>query len=225
MPAPVEPPVVFEDDCLLVVDKPAGLVVHPARGHQEGTLVQLLADRVGGGDQPERPGVVHRLDKNTSGLLVLAKTDAAHRALAKAIADRAVTREYLALVEGRPSAQSGAIDAPIGRGRGDRTKISIDTDRPREARTHFKTEQTFPTTTLLRVTLETGRTHQIRAHFKAIGHPVVGDPEYGTAGMCGLDRQFLHATRLVFIHPLSGESLEFESPLPAELVSALGQLA
>lgn len=213
--------IAYEDDSLLVVDKPAGVVVHPARGHSTGTLVQALAGRAGGGDDPERPGIVHRLDRDTSGLLVVARDEATHRALRAAISKREMTREYLALVNGRPTARTGTIDAPIGRDRRNRTKVSLGTDRPRTAVTHFEIEQTLPAATLLRVTLETGRTHQIRAHLEAIGLPVVGDQSYGDGPAYGLERQFLHATRLRFKHPASGAEVDVESPLPAELLAAL----
>ena len=213
--------IAYEDDSLLVVDKPAGVVVHPARGHSTGTLVQALAGRAGGGDDPERPGIVHRLDRDTSGLLVVARDEPTHRALRAAMSKREVTREYLALVNGRPSARTGTIDAPIGRDRRNRTKVSLDTDRPRSAVTHFEIEQTLPDSTLLRVTLDTGRTHQIRAHLEAIGLPVVGDQTYGDGPSFGLDRQFLHATRLRFVHPASGVEVDVESPLPADLAEAL----
>jgi 23S rRNA pseudouridine1911/1915/1917 synthase len=212
--------VVFEDEHLIVVDKPAGVVVHPARGHAHGTLAQSLAGRVGGGEEG-RAGIVHRLDRDTSGLLVVARDDAVHRALRELLARRAITREYLALVEGRPPARTGTIDAPIGRDRRRRSRVSIDTDLPRTAVTHFALERALPSTTLLRVRLETGRTHQIRAHLQAIGHPVVGDPEYGGAGRLGLRRQFLHATRLAFAHPVTGAALDLRSPLPADLRAAL----
>lgn len=214
-------PVVFEDDLLLVVDKPAGLVVHPAPGHRSGTLVQLLAGRVAGGDEGWRAGLVHRLDQDTSGLLVLAKTDAAHTALKRQLQDRTMGRTYTALVEGRPPARSGTIDAPIGRDRRVRTRHSTDTATPREARTHFVIGESLTGYTLLDVTLETGRTHQIRVHLKAIGHPVAGDPVYGHAGLLGLRRQFLHASRLRFEHPASGEQFAFVSELPADLTAAL----
>lgn len=212
---------IYEDEHLLVVDKPAGLVVHPARGHRGDTLVDRLVGVAGGGSDPERPGIVHRLDRDTSGLILVAKTEEAHRKLSKQITDREVTREYLALVEGRPSSRSGTIDAPVGRDRRDRTKISLNSDRPRGARTHFVIERELPDTTLLRVTLETGRTHQIRVHMQAIGHPVVGDPQYGGKLTYGLKRQFLHATKLSFVHPITGEPLEIESPLPSDLSAAL----
>jgi len=222
-PAPFR--VAYEDDHLLVVDKPAGVVVHPARGHATGTLVQALAGRASGGEDPERPGIVHRLDRDTSGLLVVARDEATHRALKAALQRRAITREYLALVEGRPPARSGTIDAPLGRDRRHRTEISTETDVPRDAVTHFEIEQALPSTTLLRVRLETGRTHQIRAHLKAIGHPVVGDPVYGTAGRLGLSRQFLHAAHLAFEHPVSGDAVDVSSPLPQDLADALATAA
>jgi 23S rRNA pseudouridine1911/1915/1917 synthase len=217
-PAPHE--VVWEDEHLLVVDKPAGVVVHPAAGHRGGTLVQALAGRAAGGD-PERPGIVHRLDRDTSGLLVVAKGDAVLRALQAQLGAREIEREYLALVEGRPPALSGTIDAPLGRDRRVRTRRSSDTDDPRPAVTHFELAEALPSTTLLRVRLETGRTHQIRAHLLAIGHPVAGDPEYGTAGLLGLERQFLHAARLAFTHPVTGAHVEVSSPLPEDLQAAL----
>ena len=214
--------VAYEDEQLLVIDKPAGVVVHPARGHSAGTLVQALAGRVAGGDDPRRPGIVHRLDRDTSGLLVVARSEAAHAALKEMLRRREVTREYLALVEGRPAARKGTIEAPIGRDRRARTRISTDTDEPREAVTHFEVETAFEGFTLLRVRLETGRTHQIRAHLLAIGHPVAGDPEYGGAGALGLGRQFLHAARLAFRHPSTGAAIDVSSPLPADLQLALG---
>jgi 23S rRNA pseudouridine1911/1915/1917 synthase len=217
--------VAYEDEHVLVVDKPAGVVVHPARGHRSGTLVQALAGRVAGGEDPERPGVVHRLDRDTSGLLVLARSEPAHAALKAAIAGREVVREYLALVEGRPAARAGTIDAPVGRDRRVRTRVSTETDEPRPAVTHFETERALPGSTLLRVRLETGRTHQIRAHLLAIGHPVAGDPEYGRAGLHGLERQFLHAERLAFAHPVTGEPLDLRSPLPEDLAAALARAA
>jgi 23S rRNA pseudouridine1911/1915/1917 synthase len=213
--------VAYEDDHLLVVDKPAGLVVHPARGHRTGTLAQALAGRAAGGEDPYRAGIVHRLDRDTSGLLVVAKSDEVHRALKALLATRGLHREYLALVDGRPPARSGTIDAPIGRHRQDRVLMSIDTDEPREARTHFEIEQLLPRATLLRIVLDTGRTHQIRVHLAAIDHPVCGDPQYGTAGRYGLERQFLHAARLSFAHPVTSEAIDVRSPLPADLVAAL----
>jgi 23S rRNA pseudouridine1911/1915/1917 synthase len=225
-PAPAEAPdapydVPYADEHLLVVDKPAGVVVHPARGHRTGTLSQALAGVAAGGDDAARAGIVHRLDRDTSGLLVVARSEAVHRALRAALQARKITREYLALVEGRPPARSGTIDAPLGRDRRVRTRMSTDTDDPRAAVTHFEIERALPRTTLLRVRLETGRTHQIRAHLRAIDHPVVGDPEYGTAGRLGLERQFLHAARLAFDHPVTGARIDVSSPLPADLQEAL----
>ena len=221
LPQDIPLSIVYEDDALLVVDKPAGVVVHPARGHHSGTLVQALAGRAAGGQDPWRPGIVHRLDRDTSGLLVVAKSEEAHRRLRALLSDRRIEREYLALVEGRPPARTGTIDAPLGRDRRARTRMSVDTDVPRAAVTHFSVERALPGATLLRVRLETGRTHQIRAHLQAIGHPVAGDPEYGRPGLFGLERQFLHSTRLAFDHPLTGERIEVSSPLPADLAAAL----
>jgi 23S rRNA pseudouridine1911/1915/1917 synthase len=216
--------IVYEDSDLLVVDKPAGVVVHPARGHQQGTLAQALADRAAGGEDPERAGIVHRLDKDTSGLLVVAKSAQVHRLLKALISSRELHREYLALVDGIPPARTGTIDAPIGRDRRDRLLISLTSDHPREARTHFELVEALGGAALLRVTLETGRTHQIRVHMSAIGHPVVGDRSYGGTVRFGLKRQFLHAARLSFVHPISGKPIDVTSPLPADLESAL-QLA
>ena len=215
--------VAFEDDHLLVVDKPAGVVVHPARGHRTGTLSQALAGRAAGGEEPWRAGIVHRLDRDTSGLLVVAKSDEVHRALKALLAARGLHREYLALVQGHPPARTGTIDAPIGRHRRDRVLMSIDTDDPREARTHFEIERLLPHAALVRVVLDTGRTHQIRVHMAAIGHPVCGDPQYGTAGEFGLRRQFLHAARLAFTHPVTEEAVDVRSELPEDLQAALEQ--
>ncbi len=213
--------VVFEDAHLLVVDKPAGVVVHPARGHWTGTLAQGLAGRASGGEDSARAGIVHRLDRDTSGLLVVAKSDAIHRELKQLIAARALRREYLALVEGVPQARSGTVDAPIGRDRRDRLLMSIETDAPRAARTHFELLQTAGAASLLRVVLETGRTHQIRVHLAAIGHPVCGDRQYGGSSRFGLERQFLHAARLAFAHPVTAQELDLRSPLPPDLQRAL----
>jgi 23S rRNA pseudouridine1911/1915/1917 synthase len=238
----------YEDEHLLVVDKPSGIVVHPARGHARGTLVHgLLAldaeagstggqaagprpeDRAAyggprGGDEPDRPGIVHRLDRDTSGLLVVARSAEAHRALQDLVRARGVTREYAALVVGRPRSRSGTIEAPIGRDRHDPLRHSLDTDVPRHAVTHFEVEELFTRHALLRVTLETGRTHQIRVHLAAIDLPVSGDPLYGRAGDLGLERQFLHARRLAFTHPITGEAVDVSSPLPPDLDAALATL-
>jgi 23S rRNA pseudouridine1911/1915/1917 synthase len=227
VPESIELTVPYEDEHLLVVDKPAGLVVHPAPGHAQGTLVHgLLAYDVEGGDEPERPGIVHRLDRDTSGLLVVARSPEAHRRLQELVQSRELTREYLALVVGRPRSRRGTIDAPIGRDRRDPMRQSLDTDTPREAVTHFEVEQLLPNHrqsrhTLLRVSLETGRTHQIRVHLDVIDLPVAGDPLYGRAGDLGLERQFLHAARLAFDHPFTGDRVDVTSPLPADLAAAL----
>ena len=213
--------VAYEDEHLLVVDKPAGVVVHPARGHWDGTLAQALEGRASGGEEPWRAGIVHRLDRDTSGLLVVAKSDEVHRALKALLAKRRLRREYLALVDGHPPARTGTIEAPIGRHRRDRKLMSIDSEDPREARTHFEIERLLPAAALLRVALETGRTHQIRVHLAAIGHPVCGDPQYGVKDRFGLERQFLHATRLAFTHPVTGAEVDVSSPLPADLAAAL----
>jgi 23S rRNA pseudouridine1911/1915/1917 synthase len=213
--------IAYEDEQLIVVSKDAGIVVHPAGPHRDGTLSQALARRGAAGGEAWRPGIVHRLDKDTSGLLVVAKSEEAHRRLKAAMAARQIVREYVALVEGRPPSRSGTIDAPLGRDRRARTRMSVDTDKPRSARTHFVLEQALADTSLLRVRLETGRTHQIRAHFEAIGHPVCGDREYGTAGRYGLRRQFLHAARLELAQPFTGEPLVIESQLPGDLARAL----
>jgi 23S rRNA pseudouridine1911/1915/1917 synthase len=218
------PQIVFEDDHLLVVDKPAGMVVHPGAGVSDGTLVQELADKLAGGPDPDRPGVVHRLDRDTSGLLVLARSEAVHAALQEAIRRREVEREYLALVAGRLGSRTGTIDAAIGRDRANRTVMSTRTDKPRSAITHFEVVEELPGRSLLRVRLETGRTHQIRAHMLAIGHPVCGDQVYGgsaSGSALGLTRQFLHSARLVFSHPVTRERLDCESKPPAELHRAL----
>jgi 23S rRNA pseudouridine1911/1915/1917 synthase len=216
--------VVYEDEHLLVVDKPAGVVVHPAAGHATGTLSQALAARGAAGGDRERPGIVHRLDRDTSGLLVVAKSDTVHRALQDLIRCRALEREYAALVEGRP-ARSGTIDAALGRDRVDRKLVSTRTDAPRAARTHFEIVEELPRTSLLSVRLETGRTHQIRAHMAAIGHPVVGDSAYGggkSGERFGLTRQFLHSKELRFRHPITGAYLGCESKLPLDLSRTLG---
>jgi 23S rRNA pseudouridine1911/1915/1917 synthase len=214
----------YEDEHLLVVDKPAGLVVHPAPGHSQGTLVHgLLAYDVEGGEEPDRPGIVHRLDRDTSGLLVVARSPDAHRRLQELVRTRALTREYVALVVGRPRSRRGTIDAPIGRDRHDALRHSLDTDTPRDAVTHFEIEELLPRHTLLRVALETGRTHQIRVHLGAVDLPVAGDPLYGRPGELGLERQFLHAARLAFEHPFTGEAVDVTSPLPDDLERALAE--
>jgi 23S rRNA pseudouridine1911/1915/1917 synthase len=210
--------IAYEDEHLLVVDKPAGVVVHPAAGHASGTLVQALAGRTAGGD-PERPGIVHRLDRDTSGLIVVARSEEAYEGLRALVRERAVEREYLALVRGRPRSRTGRIEAPIGRDRRAPTRRSLDSDSPKDAITHFEVLELMPAHALLRVRLETGRTHQIRVHLAAIGLPVAGDPVYG-ASEPGLRRQFLHAARLGFVHPLTGAAVDVSSALPADLETA-----
>ncbi len=212
--------IVHLDDALAVVDKPAGLVVHPAPSHRGPTLVGELGDILGGGD-PERPGIVHRLDKGTSGLLVVARGPEALAALQAQVRRREVERIYLALAGGRLTSRTGTIDAPIGRAQRQRHRMAVSGAASREARTHFEVLELLARESYLEARLETGRTHQIRAHFAAIGHPLAGDTTYGGPGRYGLERQFLHAHRLSFAHPVGGERLSFESPLPADLVAAL----
>jgi 23S rRNA pseudouridine1911/1915/1917 synthase len=213
--------VVHADEALAVVDKPAGLVVHPAPSHSGPTLVSELGELLGGGDDAERPGIVHRLDKGTSGLLVVARTDEAHAALQALVQRREVDRVYLALAGGRVASRTGTIDAPIGRAQRQRHRMAVSGAAAREARTHFTVLELLASETYLEAQLETGRTHQIRAHFAAIGHPLVGDPTYGGAEKYGLARQFLHAHRLAFAHPLTNEAMEFSSELPEDLAAAL----
>jgi 23S rRNA pseudouridine1911/1915/1917 synthase len=208
------------DDWLAVIDKPAGLVVHPAPGHRAPTLVDLLDDVVAGGEAA-RPGIVHRLDRDTSGLMLVARGEEAHRRLAAMIKARDVERVYIALVEGRPRSREGTIDAPLGRDHRAPERRAVGGRGAREARTHFRVLEAFAADSLVEVRLETGRTHQIRAHFAAIGHPVAGDPRYGHAGRHGLRRQFLHSARLGFAHPFTGQRLGFASELPDDLAGAL----
>jgi 23S rRNA pseudouridine1911/1915/1917 synthase len=222
-PERIDVPLAFEDEHLLVVDKPAGLVVHPGAGRATGTLVQALAGRIAGGDDPQRPGIVHRLDRDTSGLMVVARTPEAYERLGAMVRARELRRTYLALVQGRPRSRRGTIEAPIGRDRFDPLRQSLDSETPRDATTHFELERLFDGHALLRVTLETGRMHQIRVHLAAIGLPVVGDPVYGVADD-RLGRQFLHAAELAFDHPVTGERLELRSPLPGDLQRFLDDL-
>jgi 23S rRNA pseudouridine1911/1915/1917 synthase len=221
----VEVPVLHADDDVVVVDKPPGLVVHPGAGNVDGTLVQgLLArfpDLATVGDDLSRPGVVHRLDAGTSGLLVVARSDAAYRSLVAQLQARSVERLYLALVKGHVEAPVGVVDAPIGRSSRDPTLMAVVAEG-REARTRYEVEQRFDAPapcTLVVCRLETGRTHQIRVHMAAIGHPVVGDPRYGAGRRDGLrtPRLFLHAYRLAFDHPATGERVSWTSPLPPDL--------
>jgi len=214
--------IVHVDDDLAVVDKPAGLVVHPAPSHSGPTLVSELGELLGGGAEADRPGIVHRLDKGTSGLLVVARNDATHAALQKQVQRREVERVYLALARGRLGSRTGTIDAPIGRASRQRHRMAVSGAASRQARTHFEVIELLPAETYLEARLETGRTHQIRAHFSAIGHPLAGDTTYGGEQKYGLERQFLHAHRLAFGHPASGERLNFSSELPEDLRLALG---
>jgi 23S rRNA pseudouridine1911/1915/1917 synthase len=219
--APVDVAVVLEDEHLLVVDKPAGVVVHPTDDRDTGTLAEGLAELGAKGGEEGREGIVHRLDRDTSGLLVVARSEEAHERLGDLIRRREVERRYLALVRGRPRSRAGRISAPIGRDRKDRTRMSLDTDTPRDAVTWFDVRELLDGRALLEVRLETGRTHQIRVHLAAIGLPVCGDPVYGVAGDLGLERQFLHAHRLRFRHPFTGAEIDVTSPLPADLDAAL----
>ncbi len=214
--------IVYLDEDLTVIEKPAGLVVHSAPSHKGETLVDLL-EGIAGGGEGARPGIVHRLDKDTSGLMLVARNDEAHRALARMVKAREVLREYTALVEGHLGSRTGTIDAPLGRDRRQRTKRAVKGAGSREARTHFEVIEALPDDTLVHALLDTGRTHQIRVHFAAIGHPVAGDPEYGSRGRHGLERQFLHASRIGFTHPRTRAEMEFVSELPEDLRSALGR--
>lgn len=221
--------VVFADDDIVVVDKPAGLVVHPGPGHRHGTLVNGLLARfpeIGVVGEAYRPGIVHRLDQGTSGLLVVCRTERAHRDLTEKLADRQVKRDYVALVWGHLEAESSTIDAPIARDPQHPLRMAV-VPSGKAARTHVAVLQRFtePDMTLVQCELETGRTHQIRVHLKAIGHPVVGDPVYGGARSSQLGRPFLHAARLAFEHPISKKAMIFESPLPEDLRHFLSGLS
>ncbi len=213
--------IAYDDEHLLVVDKPAGVVVHPGRGHATGTLVHGLLAHDAAGGEDERPGIVHRLDRDTSGLMVVARSEEAHRRLQSLVRRRALERHYLALVVGRPRSRSGRIEAPIGRDRRDPLRHSLDTETPRDAVTHFELVELLARHALLDVRLETGRTHQVRVHLGAIDLPVAGDPLYGRPHELGLERQFLHAARLAFEHPFTRALVEATSPLPEDLAGAL----
>jgi 23S rRNA pseudouridine1911/1915/1917 synthase len=219
----IDVPIAYEDEHVVVVDKPAGLVVHPGAGRRTGTLVQALAGRLAGGADPQRPGIVHRLDRDTSGLMVLARSEQAYAALSGMVRRRELERIYLALVRGRPRSRRGTVNAPIGRDRFEPTRQSLDSENPRDAVTHFDIEELLPGHALLRVTLATGRMHQIRVHLAAIDLPVVGDHVYGVTD-ARLDRQFLHSARLAFDHPVTGVRIDLESPLPADLQALLDAL-
>jgi len=231
--------IVHQDAWLVVVDKPAGMTVHPGAGRPAGTLVNALLHHVrdlSGVGGVLRPGIVHRLDRGTSGLMVVAKDDETHRALAAQFASRTVEKEYLAVVHGVPRAKQGVVEAAIGRDPVHRMKMSIRAPRGRAARSAYTVEEALDGAALLRVRIHTGRTHQIRVHLASLGHPVAGDATYGgtrspgsrrpesRAALAALGRPALHAARLVFDHPASGERLRFEAPLPADLVALLAVL-
>ena len=224
VPEEVPMTVRYEDEHLLVVDKPAGVVTHPSAGHSGGTLVHgLLAHAIAGGADPTRPGIVHRLDRDTSGLLVVARSERAHRRLQRMLRDRLIEREYTVLVHG-PAPPALTVDRPIGRDRRVRTRQAIDDAEGRQAVTHLRRLEDLGRLTLLEARLETGRTHQIRVHLESVGHPVVGDRVYGRReDDLGLDRQFLHAARLAFPHPETDEPIEVLSPLPHDLELALSR--
>jgi 23S rRNA pseudouridine1911/1915/1917 synthase len=212
--------VLYADEHLMVVDKPAGMATHPGRGHPHGTLVHALLGRgIAGGDDPERPGIVHRLDRDTSGLLVVARTPRAHRRLQRLLREREIDRRYLVLVHGEPP-PALTVSRPLGRDRRSRTRMAVVAEGGREAVTHLRRLEVLGPVSLVEARLETGRTHQVRVHLRAVGHPVVGDPLYGRPGDA-LGRQFLHSARLGFPHPETGEPIACESPLPEDLARAL----
>lgn len=231
-PEPIPLAILHEDDDLIVIDKPAGLVVHPAPGHSRGTLVHALLHHCGelaGVGGVMRPGIVHRLDRGTSGVMVVAKTDRAHAALAEQFHDHSIEREYRALARGLPSVDTGRVDRPIGRHPRDRKRMSVHFRSGREAHTAWRVLQRFPASdrTLLAVLPETGRTHQIRVHLASAGLPIVGDTVYGRAKRSRdeLSRPALHAQILGFRHPASGERLRFEAPMPEDLARRIEALA
>ena len=229
--------IVFEDEHLLVVDKPAGMVVHPAAGNADRTLVNALlhhcAGRLSGIGGMARPGIVHRIDKDTSGLLVVAKTDRAHEGLAAQFAKHSIHRAYLAIVAGRPNPASGSVDAPLARSAANRKKMAVVSEsRGKRAVTHYKTLKPLKDAALVECRLETGRTHQVRVHMASIGHPLLGDPVYGRVRPAhrevlkalGFHRQALHAAELGFVHPVSKENLSFKSPVPSDIQELFGAL-
>ena len=229
-PQAIDVPIVYEDDDLLIVDKPSGLVVHPAPGHADGTLVNALLARginYGGIAGVQRPGIVHRLDRDTSGLLMVAKTDAAQHGLMAQLKSRRIKKTYVALVAGSVAATVGRIEAPVGRDPKHRTRMAVVPDG-RPSVTGYRVRERLAGWTLLELDLVTGRTHQIRVHLDAIGHPVAGDPVYGTGtsrhGPDGLERLFLHAWRLELSSPADGHLIRAEAPLPAELEAVLERL-
>ena len=227
--------VAFEDEHLIVVDKPAGLVVHPAAGNLDGTLVNALLHHCGGSlsgiGGVARPGIVHRIDKDTSGLMIAAKTDRAHEGLAKQFADHSIERRYKAIAGGHPAPPAGTVDAPLARSPHNRKKVAIIANGKR-AVTHYRTEQRLKGAALVECRLETGRTHQVRVHMASIGHALLGDPVYGKARgavrvlleQLGFERQALHAARLGFTHPITREELAFDSPMPADMQELFSRL-
>ena len=232
--------VAYEDAELIVVDKPAGMVVHPAAGNPDGTLVNALlhhcAGRLSGINGVARPGIVHRIDKDTSALLVVAKTDAAHEGLARQFADHSIDRRYLAICAGRPNPTEGTVNARLGRSDGDRKKMAVlrdDSSRGKHAVTHYRTVRRFADATEIECRLETGRTHQVRVHCASIGHPLLGDPVYGRTPKAlrallselSFSRQALHAAELGFMHPVSGERLHFGADLPPDMRELIDKLA
>ena len=227
MPRSLPLDIIYEDKDLLVVNKAAGMVVHPAPGHVDDTLVNALIARypdIQREDSEQRPGIIHRLDKDTSGLIIVARNAATHSALADQMKRHEIVKRYLALVEGVVALDHGSIDAPIGRNTRHRQQMAITVVKSRVARTHFRVQERFDRHTLLLLELETGRTHQIRVHLKAIGHPIVGDPVYGSGSInhgLTLKRQFLHAYQLKFTHPTTGNAVNLEAPLPEDLQALL----
>ncbi|MCM3171137.1 RluA family pseudouridine synthase [Paenibacillus sp. MER 99-2] len=219
--------VVYEDSDVIVINKPRGLVVHPAPGHTSGTLVNALMHHckdLSGINGELRPGIVHRIDKDTSGLLMAAKNDRAHASLAAQLKDHSVNRRYIALAHGHLSHDQGTIDAPIGRDTNDRKMFTVTERNSKHAVTHFNVTERINDYTLLELKLETGRTHQIRVHLKFIGHPLVGDPVYGRNKGIKMQGQALHAAILGFVHPTTGEYLEFSAPLPQDMEDVLASL-
>ncbi|MFD2612830.1 RluA family pseudouridine synthase [Paenibacillus gansuensis] len=219
--------VVYEDADVIVINKPRGLVVHPAPGHASGTVVNALmyhCKDLSGINGELRPGIVHRIDKDTSGLIMAAKNDKAHASLAKQLKDHTVTRKYVAIVHGNISHDHGTIDAPIGRDAGDRKMFAVTEKNSKHAVTHFLVMERFGDYTTVELKLETGRTHQIRVHMKFIGHPIVGDPMYGRNKGITMNGQALHAALLGFVHPRSGEYLEFEAPIPGDMAEVLHRI-
>ncbi|MBU1253350.1 MAG: RluA family pseudouridine synthase [Alphaproteobacteria bacterium] len=232
--------VAFEDEHLIVVDKPAGMVVHPAAGNRDATLVNALlfhcAGRLSGINGVARPGIVHRIDKDTSGLIVVAKTDAAHEGLAGQFADHSIHRRYLAVCAGHPNPPSGTIEARLGRSDRDRKKMAVlpeDAERGKHAITHYRAIRRLDHATLIECRLETGRTHQVRVHLMSIGHPLLGDPIYGRTPKAlrallselGFTRQALHAAELGFIHPATGEKVQFTAELPRDMRELIDETA